>query len=582
MNWEQLRTILWLRWRITRNQWARQGGIGAIIAVFVGLGALVVGGLSFVAALFGAAAGLGRAPPSVVWVTWLIVTLAFLFFWMIGLLTELQRSETIDLQRLMHLPVAIGPIFVINYLASHLALSLVVCVPLMLGLAIGLAVSRGPAMLLLVPLALGMVSMVTAWTYHLRGWLTAMITNPRRRRAIIMGLTLGIVLVVQVPNLYFSLARPGGRSSAGATTTEEIRRQRAARQGRLKENVLIAQAVIPPLWLPAGAQALAEGHSLPALLGALGCFAIGALGLERAYRATLRFYRGDGGAKVPSKSQSARKAKAYRASAKSGARFVERRLPWLPEQSAALALASFRSMVRAPEVKIAWATSLLMPGIAAAFFLRSAPRITDSAKPFIVTAIAALSIFMLVQFLSNQFGFDRDGFRALILFPAERRDILLGKNVAALPLVMGGNLFLVTGTGAWLRLPLLASVATLFQLATMVMLAGLAGNVLSILFPYRVSAGSLKPTKMPGASMLVFVVFQLLFPSAMAPVFAAPLAELLWREAGYSRAVPVNLLLSAALAGFVALVYWRMLGPLGRLLQRRETMILAAVTSEVE
>jgi ABC-2 type transport system ATP-binding protein len=33
---------------------------------------------------------------------------------------RLQRSESIDLQRLMHLPVALGQIFVINYAASHL------------------------------------------------------------------------------------------------------------------------------------------------------------------------------------------------------------------------------------------------------------------------------------------------------------------------------------------------------------------------------------------------------------------------------------------------------------------------------
>ena len=45
--------------------------------------------------------------------------------WLIGLIAELQRSETIDLQRLMHLPVGLGQIFVINYVASHLALSII-------------------------------------------------------------------------------------------------------------------------------------------------------------------------------------------------------------------------------------------------------------------------------------------------------------------------------------------------------------------------------------------------------------------------------------------------------------------------
>ena len=54
MNWEQLKTVLWLRWRLTRNQWARSGGLGAAIAVLVGLGAFVLGGICFVGALLGA------------------------------------------------------------------------------------------------------------------------------------------------------------------------------------------------------------------------------------------------------------------------------------------------------------------------------------------------------------------------------------------------------------------------------------------------------------------------------------------------------------------------------------------------
>ena len=39
---------------------------------------------------------------------------------------------------------------------------------------------------------------------------------------------------------------------------------------------------------------------------------------------------------------------------------------------------------------------------------------------------------------------------------------------------------------------------------------------------------------------------------------------------------------SAGLAAVLGLVYWQTLGPLGRLLQRRETRILGTVTVEVE
>jgi ABC-2 type transport system permease protein len=178
VNWDQLRTVLWLRWRLTRNQWAKSGGIGAAIAAIVAAGVLVLAVLSLGGGLTAGLLALGRAKPLVVMAVWLTLTGAFLFMWLIGLITELQRSETIDLQRLMHLPVLLGQIFVVNYAASHLSVSVTLFVPAALGLAIGLAISRGPSWLLMIPLALGMVFMVTAWTYLLRGWLATLMSNP--------------------------------------------------------------------------------------------------------------------------------------------------------------------------------------------------------------------------------------------------------------------------------------------------------------------------------------------------------------------------------------------------------------------
>ncbi len=160
---------------------------------------------------------------------WFGVTVFFLFFWMIGLLTEFQRSETIDLQKLMHLPVALGQMFAINYLVSHFSLSIILVVPLMLGLGIGLAISRGPEMILLIPLALSMVFMITAWTYCLRGWLATMMTNPRRRRTVIMGITMAFILIAQGPNLYFNVFQK--HDSFGQNTTPE-ERQRNIRSGQ--------------------------------------------------------------------------------------------------------------------------------------------------------------------------------------------------------------------------------------------------------------------------------------------------------------------------------------------------------------
>ena len=212
MNRDQLKTILWLRWRLTRNQWRKGGNVGAAIAAVAFFAGLVLGACSFAGAIIVGLLALGDSKPVVVMGVWLSLSAAFMFFWLIGLISELQRSETIDLQRLMHLPVQLGQLFVVNYAASHFTMSIIVMVPAMIGLAIGLVFSRGLSMILLVPLALSMVFMVTAWTYCLRGWLATLMSNPRRRRAIIMGLTTAFILIAQAPNLYFTVIRRTDRA----------------------------------------------------------------------------------------------------------------------------------------------------------------------------------------------------------------------------------------------------------------------------------------------------------------------------------------------------------------------------------
>jgi hypothetical protein len=590
MNREQLKTILWLRWRLKCNQWRRTGGLGAVISIFVITAAVMLGLASFTGGLLGAIFGLDKeTSPQIVMFVWLGVTVLFLFVWMIGLLAELQRSETIDLQKLMHLPVALGQMFGINYLASHFALSIVLVVPAIFGLGIGLAVERGPAMFLLIPLALSMVLMVTAWTYCLRGWLATMMTNPRRRRTVIMSITMAFILVSQAPNLYFNVFLRN-ISSKPAATGEESRHQRETQEAhnaatkKMFTHLQAALDFIPPLWVPVGAKNLAEGNPLPALLGTLGCVGIATLGVRRAYRSTVRFYHGESGGNAAVKiniSDEAKKIRTPRAANQND--FLERSIPFVPEQSAALALATLRSMLRAPEVKMAWGTSLIVTLILGfSFFFRTTANLPDAVKPFIATGSVVFPVFFLAQFFGNLFGFDRDGFRALILSPVDRRLVLLGKNLAGLPVGIAFGGLLVTLTAIRLHLQVPTVLATLFQLASLLLMAGLAGNLLSILAPYRIQPGTMKPTKLPGLAMLMLIFFQMLFPMAMFPVFLGPLSGFLWHHWDLPAFVPVNLIFSALFCSLMVFIYWQTLTPLGHLLQRRETKILSVITVEVE
>src|SRR4030042_1569832 len=109
MDRSQLYAILWLRWRLTRNQWSRGGQFNTAITMIVAILGVVIGVLG----------GMG------------------------GLLLGVLR------------------------LAPPSPLSIIVVVPWMGGLALGLVLSRGWAMLLLLPLMFGFLGTVTAWTYYL-------------------------------------------------------------------------------------------------------------------------------------------------------------------------------------------------------------------------------------------------------------------------------------------------------------------------------------------------------------------------------------------------------------------------------
>ncbi len=572
MNGSQLRTVLWLRWRLTRNQLTRGNPANAAFTVLFTVLGLVAAGAGAVGGILGGALGLAKASPPTLLLVWDVIVGAFLFIWLLGLVTEIQRSEAIDLSRLLHLPVSLGQIFLVNYAASHLCLPLVLFLPGALGLCAGLVWSRGLLLLLLFPLLAGFVFMVTAWTYCLRGWLIALMVNQRRRRTVVAVVTMAAVLLGQLPNLLNVAgiwSRPPPRTLAPG--------QPAPPAGpALPPTLQAAQKFLPPLWLASGAGALAAGDVWPAVGGSLGAFLVGGLGLMRAYRSTLRFYQGG-------PTRAAEKPPPPAPVVRTGRRpFLERKLPGLPEEAAALALAFFRSLTRAPEVKMMLAMNIVMPLVFAAMFFSRSLKMPGAAKPFLATGAVAFTFLSLVSLLFNQFGFDREGFRALVLLPARRRHILLAKNLSLLPLGGGLGLVFLVLVALALRVPVWAAAAAGCQFASTFLLLSLAGNFVSIVAPYRIAAGSLKPTKAPAKMMALVFVSHLLFPVVMAPIFLPPALGLLAESMGWLPGGPVNLILSWLWLVGMAFLYRWSLAPLGRLLQRREQAILQAVTQEVE
>ena len=198
------------------------------------------------------------------------------------------------------------------------------------------------------------------------------------------------------------------------------------------------------------------------------------------------------------------------------------------------------------------------------------------------TGVVVFSMFLMVGFVVNQFGFDRDGFRAFVLSPVERRLILIGKNLAALPAAIVSATLLLVVLTIWLRLSPLVFLATICQLVIGLCLWAIGGNLLSILVPYRIQPGSMRPTKMPALAMVMLVLSQMAMPLAMSPAFLPPLIGWLAERAGGPPAAVVNLVLSLVLALVMIAIYKASLAPLGRLLRAREIKILETVSVDVE
>ncbi len=143
MNWQHLQAFVWLRWRLLANQWRRAGALNVVLMTIVAIGALVTAIPLLIGCFLIGQFAIPKAAPEHLMYAWDAVIVAFLFFWGIGLVTELQRTEPMSLSKFLHLPVSVNGAFLINYVSSLCRLSLIVFVPVMLGFSLALIATKG-------------------------------------------------------------------------------------------------------------------------------------------------------------------------------------------------------------------------------------------------------------------------------------------------------------------------------------------------------------------------------------------------------------------------------------------------------
>jgi ABC-2 type transport system permease protein len=614
VNMQHLRAFLWLRWRLRLNQLKRGGIANVIVLAILAVIAALLAGASFVTFLLVGLLALPQASPLVILYVWDGLVVAFLFFWMVGLLAELQRSEALSFDKFLHLPVSLTGVFLLNYVSSLLSFTLIVFLPAMAGLTLSLVLAKGPRMLVGWPLLAAFLFMVTALTYQFQGWLASLMANKRRRRTVLVLVTAGFVLIFQVPNLINLIqpwkGRQGDNSAARlAEAQAELLRSQGSRQITLPEyrrradelqrahdaetkeanektsqNVgriaTLANEVVPLGWLPMGAMASADGNVVPALLGTFGLAVIGAGSMWRSYRTTMRLYTGyfSSGKEQPV----AAVAQPPKISSPASPTF-ERRLPWVSEHASAIALASYRSLTRAPEAKMMLLGPIILVFVFGSMTLTRRVEPPPGLRPLMAVGAMAMVMLTLVQLAGNQFGFDRNGFRVFVLCPARRSDILLGKNLALAPVALGLGAGVIALFQVVNAMRLDHFFAAMIQLVTMYLLYSLFANLMSILAPMRISSGSLKPASPKFVPMLLHIVFVVLFlPLALAPTLLPLGVEFLLGLYGWGEGLPICLALSVIECAAIIYLYRALLTYEGGLLQHREQRILDTVTTKEE
>ncbi len=559
----QVYALIALKLAILRHTWTvRKGASTAVMGLF-----LIIGFVAAVGAAFGLYR-LGMALPDAPSLGALVildgVVLVFLSFWLFGLILDIQRTDMIDVRKMLYLPVSLPAIYGLNYLASLLTPGLVFFALGVAGLFAGLGAAHGAVVLLALPLAVAFYLALAAWAYYLRGWLAMLMENQRRRQLVLVLLTLMMIALSQTPYLMnIVLVHKGGWAAFAG------------------DWVYTANMIVPPAWLPLGILRLIQGAAWPAVVCAPLYLLIMAVGLRLGYRNTLRYYQGattamaapaTGGGAAPGKP--------------APPPFTARTVPFLDEPAAAVVLASALSMWRHPRIRMTAAISLFLGGIIFFVNVSGEPGSADDvgmAHLLLPAMLVVWPYFNFAMFFFNLLGLDVCGFRAFIILPASRTSYLFAKNLALFPFVLlldlvflGGGFALTDIPGHRLAIAGLHAPILFFAFTTV-------GNFLSLYFPYRISGHNVRGKGAKRGLLLVISLAAMGVVAVMTlPVlgcfFADEAALKAWDwPAGLAGSLLSLVLLVLAIpgyAGFLALA--------GRVLARREAHILARLMRDTD
>lgn len=605
MNLHQFTAIVFMRWRITWNRFTRSGITNQVLAGLVAILAILGSAGGFLFATFFGSTLFGKIDSFNAIYAWDVVVALFLFGWAGAVLTELQRSEALSFKNLLHLPVSLFGAFLLNYVSSLVSVTIFLIAPAMFGLALAAVIQFGAGASITFALVVAFLGMVSAVSYQIRGWLARLMENKRTRGTVIVITTIGFVLLFQIPMfLNTSGLRSWGRASqerrmermtemddlrqrlasgeidsqqhqalVKSTFDEYTKRELAimeADKAALRSKTILIHRVLPPLWLPYGASAAARGNVFTSLMCLLGMSAIGLTSLTLSYRSTLRTAQGDATRKY--------RAEKRRGETTPKTSMLQWNVPMLRSTQSAIMMTTLRSTFRAPEAKMAMLTPLIFAFIFGSMIVTGPmSNISAFARPWLGLGAIAMSLTGVSQMMFNMFGLDRQGFRAYVLMPVPRRDILIGKNLGILTIGCGLSIALVLVVGIVVKLQPSHQIANLLQVVIASLVYCTVTNHTSIFAAVGLASGTMKPTSIKFSVAIVQLIAMLVSPLALVPAILALGLEVILNLVYDVDGIPIYLLLTVVQIPLAILYYRKMIQIQSQQLQEREQLILQEI-----
>lgn len=553
----QLRTLIWLKWKLLRNSLRSRKAVVNKLATILGMLAALA--LSLLVALGLGVTAYGLTHPGAVGQVFrrattrdVAASVEFIFFSILGFMylmwatvpLSIGGSKQFDAGKLLMYPITLRKLFAVDFLSEFTTLHSIFAVPAILGLSIGAGLGTGH-------LAVALMGAIPATLFGvaLSKWLsTTMGSLLRRKRA--RGETI-VALIGAVAGI--------GGALAGQLAPILYRHAESVRSLR---------------WTPPGAAAAlfvssATGYSLEYGLAFATLSAYTIVLLVGTYLIARRAALGLGGRRKP------KAATETNLDNLDGRMYAGWHLPLLPPDLSAVVEKELRYALRNAQIRM----MALMPLIL--IFIRlfntqnfgrmgQAPNADEfmAYSPGLFATGGILYVFLILSGISgNLFAFEEGGMRSFILSPIDRRKILIGKNIVVTVVAFVFSVALL-GLNAIVFQDVTVRDLVFVSLAFVVFAAimSIYGNWVSIRFPKHMRFG--KRMNVSGVAGLLLI--PMIGVLGMPPFLAA--------AAGYfTRSIYVSYATLAVFALLSLGLYAMAVNIQGRSLAAREIEILETV-----